>query len=390
MRLVIYIIRRTNMIYNDFQGTKLSALGMGNMRLPVLDGNDSCIDVEAAKQMLSVCMESGINYYDTAYGYHGGHSEPVVGELMKAYPKDSFFLASKFPGYDPSYWAKVREIFEEQLQKCQVEYFDFYLFHNVCEMNVDAYLDPKYGIYDYLMEQKRNGRIRHLGFSTHGDIACMTKFLEAYGKDMEFCQIELNYFDYKFQNAKGKLDLLKKWNIPVWVMEPVRGGQLASLTEDAEAKLKAARPEEDVPAWAFRFLQSLPDVTVTLSGMSNMEQLKANIRTYEEKKPLTEEEMKLILSIADEMIARTTVPCTGCHYCVTKCPKKLDIPFLLKLYNEAMVAGSGDFIAPMALSALDADKQPECCIRCHSCEKVCPQTIHISEELAKFAKIMGR
>lgn len=378
------------MIYNEFQSMKLSALGMGNMRLPVVDGNDSCIDVETAKQMLAICMEFGINYYDTAYGYHGGQSELVVGELMKAYPRDSFYLASKFPGYDASNWAKVSEIFEEQMKKCQVEYFDFYLFHNVCEMNVDAYLDPKYGIYDYLMEQKKNGRIRHLGFSAHGDIACMTKFLEAYGKDMEFCQIELNYFDYKFQDAKGKLALLEKWNIPVWVMEPVRGGQLASLTEDAETRLKAARPDESIPAWAFRFLQSFSNVTMTLSGMSNIEQLQANIKTYEESKPLNEEEMKLLLGIADEMIAGTTVPCTGCHYCVTKCPKKLDIPFLLKLYNEAMVAGSGDFIAPMALASLDADKQPECCINCHSCEKVCPQTIHIPEELAKFAKKMGR
>ena len=207
---------------------------------------------------------------------------------------------------------------------------------------------------------------------------------------MEFCQIELNYFDYKFQDAKGKLELLEKWNIPVWVMEPVRGGQLAVLSEEATAKLKSARPDEDVPAWAFRFLQSFPNVTMTLSGMSNMQQLMANIGTYKENKPLNGEEMALILSIADDMIAKTTVPCTGCHYCVTKCPKKLDIPFLLKLYNEAMISGSGDFIAPMALASVDADKQPECCISCHSCEKVCPQTIHIPEELARFAKKMGR
>lgn len=377
------------MIYNDFQGMKLSALGMGNMRLPVVDGNDSRIDVGSAKEMIAYCMEHGINYYDTAYGYHGGQSELVVGELLKAYQRDTFYLASKFPGYDLSNMTKVKEIFEEQLQKCQVEYFDFYLFHNVCEMNIDYYLDPKYGIYDYLMEQKKNGRIRHLGFSAHGDIACMTRFLEAYGKDMEFCQIELNYFDYKFQDAKGKVELLDQWKIPVWVMEPVRGGQLASLSEDAEAKLKEARPDEKVPAWAFRFLQSIPSVTMTLSGMSNMQQLQDNIKTYAENKPLNEAEMELILGIADEMIAKTTVPCTGCHYCVTKCPKQLDIPFLLKLYNEAMVAGSGVFIASMALSSVDADKKPESCINCHSCEKVCPQTIHIPEELAKFAKKMA-
>ncbi len=285
---------------------------------------------------------------------------------------------------------KVKEIFEEQLVKCRVDHFDFYLFHNVCELNIEQYLDPKYGIYDYLMEQKRNGRIRHLGFSAHGDIDCMTKFLEAYGKDMEFCQIELNYFDYRFQDAKGKVELLKKWGLPIWVMEPVRGGQLAKLPDDAAAKLKAARPDESVPAWAFRFLQSIPEVTMTLSGMSTPEQLKENIETYSASKPLNEEEMALILGIADEMIDKTTVPCTGCHYCVSHCPQGLEIPFLLKLYNEAMVAGSGDFIAPMALASVAPDKQPECCVACHSCEQVCPQQIHIPEELEKFAKKMGR
>ena len=378
------------MIYNEFKGMKLSALGMGNMRLPVIDGNDAKIDIERTREMFECCMDNGINYYDTAYGYHSGNSELVVGELLQKYPRDSFYLASKFPGYDLSNMPKVKEIFEEQLRKCRVEYFDFYLIHNVCEMNIEQYLDPKYGIYDHLMAQKKNGRIKHLGFSAHGDVACMTRFLEAYGKDMEFCQIELNYFDYLFQDAKDKVELLKKWDIPVWVMEPVRGGQLASLSDEYTAKLKALRPDEDIPAWAFRFLQTIPEVTVTLSGMSNMEQLKANIKTYEESRPLDDNEMKQILEIASDMISKTTVPCTACHYCVSKCPKKLDIPFLLKLYNEAMVAGSGDFIAPMALMSVDDDKQPECCINCHSCEKVCPQTIHIPEELKKFAIKMGR
>ena len=148
------------MIYNEFQGLKLSALGMGNMRLPVIDGDDNQIDVKAAEEMFAYCMESGINYYDTAYGYHGGKSELVVGELLKKYDRSSFYLASKFPGYDLRNMRRVKPIFEEQLKKCQVEYFDFYMFHNVCEMNVDAYLDPKYGIYDYLMEQKRKCRLR--------------------------------------------------------------------------------------------------------------------------------------------------------------------------------------------------------------------------------------
>ena len=208
-------------------------------------------------------------------------------------------------------------------------------------MNVDAYLDPKFGIYDYLMEQKRNGRIKHLGFSAHGDIDCMKKFLDAYGRDMEFCQIELNYFDYDFQDARGKVELLNSLGIPVWVMEPVRGGQLAHLTDEAEAK------------------------------------------------PLNDEEMNVILGIADDIIKKTTVPCTACHYCVSHCPMSLDIPFLLKLYNEAMVAGAGDFIAPMALMSLDEDKKPWSCVGCRSCEEVCPQTIKIPDELARFSEKMG-
>ena len=378
------------MVYSDFEGLKISQLGMGNMRLPVIDNDDSRIDKDKTREMIKYCMDNGINYYDTAYGYHNGNSELVVGELLKEFDRDSFYLASKFPGYDLNNMPHVEEIFEEQLKKCQVDYFDFYLFHNVCELNIDSYLDPKFGIYDYLMEQKRNGRIKHLGFSAHGDIANMTRFLDAYGKDMEFCQIELNYFDYLFQDAKGKVKLLNDRNIPIWVMEPVRGGQLATLSDEDTARLHAARGDEDVPAWAFRFLQSIEGVAVILSGMSNMDQLKANISTFETSRPLNKEEMDLILDIADGMIKKTTVPCTACHYCVSHCPMKLDIPFLLKLYNEAMVAGSGDFIAPMALASLPADKQPECCVACHSCEQVCPQTIKIPDHLASFARKLGR
>lgn len=369
---------------------RLSALGMGNMRLPVIGGDDGKIDEKAVEEMIACAMQAGVNYYDTAYGYHNGRSETVVGSILKNYPRDSFYLATKFPGYDLSNMPKVKEIFEEQLKKCQVDYFDFYLFHNVCEMNVDAYLDPKYGIYEYLLEQKKNGRIRHLGFSAHGDIDCMKKFLDAYGESMEFCQIELNYFDYKFQNAKGKVELLNSRNLPIWVMEPVRGGQLASIPAELAAKLEQARPQEAVPAWAFRFIQSIPGVTVTLSGMSSIRQLQDNLATFSEAKPLNEEEMQLLLGVADDMIARTTVPCTGCHYCVSHCPKKLDIPVLLSLYNEASVAGSGDFIAPMRLASIPADKQPECCVACHSCEKVCPQTIHIPDILHNFAQKLGR
>ena len=372
------------MIYKEFQNLKLSALGMGAMRLPVLEGDDSQIDEAAAAQMVDLAMKSGVNYYDTAWGYHSGNSERVMGSILKNYPRDSFYLATKFPGYDLSNMDKAEEIFEKQLEKCGVEYFDFYLFHNVCEMNIDAYLDPKYGIHEYLMRQKENGRIRHLGFSAHGSYDVMRRFLEAYGKDMEFCQIQLNYLDWKFQDAENKVKLLDEYRIPVWVMEPLRGGKLASLAEEDEAKLTALRPEEEIPAWAFRFLQSLPEVTVTLSGMSNMEQLQENIRTFGEERPLNEEERQTLLDIADGMVKKIAVPCTACHYCVSHCPQGLDIPHLLSLYNEHSFTGGG-FIAPMALSAISKDKWPSACIGCRSCEVVCPQQIKISEVMADFA-----
>ncbi len=373
------------MYYKDFQDMKLSALGMGTMRLPVKDGDFSRIDEAETARMVAYAMEHGINYYDTAWGYHEGESETVMGKVLKEYPRESFYLATKFPGYDLANMDKVEEIFEKQLEKCGVEYFDFYLFHNVCELNIDAYLDEKYGIYAYLMKQKKEGRIRHLGFSAHGSYEVMKRFLEAYGSAMEFGQIQLNYLDWSFQDAKRKVELLREYHIPVWVMEPVRGGKLAALSEENTAKLKGLRPEETIAAWAFRFLQTIPEVTMVLSGMSDMEQLQDNIRTYEEEKPLNDQEMKALQEIADGMVSGSTLPCTACHYCTGHCPQKLDIPDLLNLYNEHCLT-EGGFIAPMALAALPKENLPSACIGCRSCEAVCPQQIKISEAMADFAK----
>lgn len=377
------------MIYRTFQGTRLSALGFGAMRLPVIGGDDSRIDEAAALDMVDIAMQNGVNYYDTAWGYHGENSERVMGKALARYPRDSFFLATKFPGYDRSNWDKVRQIFPRQLEKLGVDYFDFYLFHNVCEMNIDAYLDDaKYGIYSYLMEQKRSGRIRHLGFSCHGGMDVLERFLDAYGGDMEFCQLQLNYLDWTFQGGRAKVERLKAANIPVWVMEPLRGGRLAKLPEAFEAELRALRPDESIPAWAFRFLQSIPEVTMILSGMSSREQLEANLRTFSGDRPLNGAEMAALLNVADRMLATGTVPCTACHYCVSRCPQGLDIPRLLSLYNEHAFTGGG-FIAPMALSALPKDKRPQACLGCRSCEQVCPQQIRISEVLADFSARLG-
>ena len=377
------------MIYRDFQEIKLSALGFGAMRLPVIGGDDSKIDKDAAMRMVDIAMKEGINYYDTAWGYHSGNSELVMGKALARYPREDFYLATKFPGYDPSNWDKVEEIFEKQLEKLGVDYFDFYLFHNVCEMNIDAYLnDEKYGIYSYLIKQKQDGRIKHLGFSCHGSMDVLKRFLDAYGKDMEFCQLQLNYLDWTFQGGKEKVALLDEWKIPVWVMEPLRGGKLATLAPEYENELRSLRPEEEIPAWAFRFLQSIPSVTMILSGMSDEDQLSNNLKTFSEDKKLSEAEMNALLGMAEKMLSVGTVPCTACHYCVSHCPQELDIPDLLNLYNEHAYTGGG-FIAPMALSALPEDKRPQACLHCRSCEEVCPQQIKISEVLADFSEKLG-
>ena len=369
------------MIYKNFQDIKLSSLGMGCMRLPT-DANKE-IDMAATAEMVEYAISKGVNYFDTAWGYHGGKSETAMGEILSKYPRESFYLASKFPGYDLKNMDKIAEIFEEQLRKCKVDYFDFYLFHNVCELNIDAYLDRSHGIYDYIMEQKRNGRIKHVGFSVHGTLETTKRFLYAYGKDIEFCQIQLNWLDWNFQKAKDKVALLAEWNIPVWVMEPVRGGSLCRLHSTYAEKLKSSVREGCTQAEiAFRYLQSIPSVTMILSGMSNFQQIRENIATFEESKPLSEAECAALYELAEEMVRPKTLPCTACRYCTEYCPMELDIPRIIELYNEHNFSDGG-FIAPMALRSL-AGKTPATCLGCRACEAVCPQNIKISEMMADF------
>ncbi|MCQ2437766.1 MAG: aldo/keto reductase [Clostridia bacterium] len=376
------------MIYRQFQGLSLSGLGLGMMRLPVVNGNDNIVDEPAAAEMIDYAYTHGINYFDTAWGYHNGNSELTAGKFLSRYPRESYFLATKFPGYDNSNMPKVREIFEKQLEKCQTTYFDFYLFHNVYEGNIDDYLNPKFGILDYLLEQKKNGRIKHLGFSAHGSIAVIKRFLAAYGEHMEFCQLQVNYMDWHFQDAESKVKLMQEAGIPVWIMEPLRGGKLAKASAEKALALRTMRPDEAIPAWAFRFLQSIPGVTMVLSGMSSMEQLKANIDTWSVDAPLTDTEFNTLVSIADEETKRGGLPCTACHYCTTHCPNELPIPELIALYNEHKITGGG-FIAPMAVGSMPENKRPASCIGCRSCEQVCPQQIKISEMMKDFSGMIG-
>lgn len=369
------------MIYHEVCGETLSLLGFGGMRLPVLEQNAATIDEEQTAEMVRLAMEAGVNYFDTAYPYHGGQSERVLGRILGRYPRERYYLATKYPGHQISPTYDPAAIFEEQLQKCGVEYFDFYLLHNVYENSIQTYSDPRWGIIDYFVEQKRLGRIRHLGFSTHGGIDVLREFLDRYGEHMEFCQIQLNYVDWTLQNGKEKYQLLTQRGIPVWVMEPVRGGKLAALPEEKQALLYAARPGQSVASWAFRWLQGLENVKMILSGMSSTEQVRDNLNTFACRNPLSGQEMDMLMTMAEEL--KNAIPCTACRYCCDGCPKGLAIPALLEMLNELRFAPAINIA--MRVEALPADQQPSACIGCGKCTGICPQKIDIPGAMKDFA-----
>lgn len=369
------------MIYKDFQGIKLSQLGFGTMRLPTLENGE--INQPLFEEMVDYAIKNGVNYFDTAYPYHGGKSEIATGLALKKYPRDSYYLATKYPGHQIASEYNPAEIFEEQLKKCGVEYFDFYLLHNVYEKSSETYMDERWGIVDYFVKQKELGRIRHLGFSSHGRYDNLKEFLDYCGDKMEFCQLQLNYIDWTLQQGKEKCDLLKERGIPVWVMEPVRGGALAKLAPQQEEKLKALRPDDSVASWAFRFLQGIDNIAVVLSGMSDMAQVVDNVKTFTEEKPLSEEDVNLLFDIAEGL--KDAVPCTACRYCCDGCPVGLDIPVLISYYNELKLT-PGSLNVGMRVEALPADKQPSACIGCGACTSICPQNIDIPQIMKDLAQ----
>ena len=383
------------MIYRQFKDKKLSYLGMGNMRLPKIEGKGEKIDEVKARKLIEYAYQNGVNYFDTAYRYHGGESESFIGRALQQYPRDTFYLATKMPGHmmvfeDGAFRftsllahappRSPREIFEEQLEKCRVDYFDFYLLHNVCETSYDFYTDEETGVVDYLLEQKKAGRIKHLGLSAHGRAETIDKFLS--WKDcFEFVQIQLNYMDWILQDAKSKYEVIAKHGLPIIAMEPCRGGRLASLNEKANAMLKAARPEDSIASWAFRFLQSLPNVSVVLSGMTTMEQLTENITFFSSSNPTTEEENKLLQDAIKTML--DLVPCTSCRYCCEACPQGLDIPKLISMRNE--IRFENPSVMRFTLDAMAEKELPSACIACGECGKLCPQEIDIPTVLKQFS-----
>lgn len=353
------------MITREFQGNEMPMLGLGTMRLPILE--DKSIDKVATKEMVDYAMAHGIRYYDTAYPYHSGQSELVVGECLKEYPRESFYLADKYPGHQPMEQYIPSEIFELQLKKCGVDYFDFYLLHNVYEHDMDVYTGEKWNIIPYFVKQKEEGRIKHLGFSCHARTEGLRSFLDfckEKGYVMEFCQIQLNFLDWTLQEAEEKVKILNEYNIPIWVMEPVRGGKLSAKAKEA-----------------FRFLMDVPGVTVVLSGMSNMDQLRENIETFNEENPLSAEEKSEVFDYAERL--KQAVPCTACRYCTDGCPMELNIPILISTYNDMKLGGG--FTPVMYLEKLPEEKRPSACIGCGACQAVCPQNIAIPEILKDLA-----
>ncbi|MCL2565006.1 MAG: aldo/keto reductase [Defluviitaleaceae bacterium] len=394
------------MIYKQFKDLKLSWLGMGVMRLPATEqGYGAPIDYKKATELIEYAYEHGVNYFDTSYFYHNGDSEVFIGKALSKYPRDSWYLASKMPGnmlkyaegklevggfnLDSKTYSSPTEIFEYQLEKCGVDYFDFYLLHNVSETTYNIYTNEEIGIVDSLLKEKAKGRIRHLGFSSHGRHDTIAKFLEYLKaknckEEFEFAMIQLNYLDWILQEANKKYDVLTKNGLSVLSMEPMRGGKLANLGTKVDDILKALRPNDSQAAWAFRYLQSLDNLPVIISGMSTLEQLKENLSIFEKYDPMTKDETETLLQIAETVTE--LAPCTACQYCMEACPKGLNIPMLLTMYNEA-----GFEIAWMLRSAFGALKEgerPSDCISCGLCSPLCPQNIDIPEALKNFEELM--
>ena len=374
-----------------FADLELSLLGMGNMRLPVRA--DGKIDREKAQAIIDLAYKSGINYFDTAFRYHGGESELFIGEALKKYPRDSWCLASKLPGHmmhvdadgrlgfhgylSDFHCDSIGDIFEEQLKKCQVDWFDFYLLHNLNENSYDFYTDPRVGAVEYLLKQKEAGRIRHLGFSSHGSAETIDKFLTLHPGVFEFVQIQLNYLDWTLQDARTKYDVIVKHGLKVVVMEPMRGGKLANLPADAEAILQIVSPERTPASWAFRFLQELPGVQVVLSGMTTLEQLEENIALFSVDDPLSEAEHAALDRAVERLL--NAIPCTACRYCTEECPQKLEIPKIIEEYNRMQ---NERVEWPTDDEAMD----PARCIGCGVCAQVCPQGIQVPEIMRKIVE----
>lgn len=368
------------MVTKQFQDISLSRLGMGGMRLPILPGGkDGDIDYPHAQEIIDCAMASGINYFDSAYVYHSGQSERFLGHALRKYPRDSYYITTKYNiRANPDY----EETFRQQLERYGVDKIDFYLIHALGDNTLDSYLNN--GCIDFFLEKQREGKISYLGFSSHASPESL-KIFAAHHK-WDFAQIQLNYFDWLYGTAKAEYRVLEEAGIPIMVMESVRGGRLAQLTPEVEMMLKGAHPDWSIPSWAFRWLKRLPQVQVCLSGMSNLPQIQDNVATFADDRALTDEEEALLFRACEAFHGQVQVPCTACRYCCDTCPAEINIPEVLKVYNSYKLNGPWEL---QDLKEIDSRGLPKDCVGCGACASQCPQGIAIPDIMRELREAMG-
>lgn len=369
---------------NKKSGDNISALGFGCMRLPIINGEAGNIDYKSAQEMVDYAISRGINYFDTAYVYHEGSSELFIGEALKKYPRESYFIADKMPPWPVKCDEDVDRIFEEQLKKLGTEYIDYYLLHNVGRQTYK--IMERHDFYGKLKKRKEKGQIKNLGFSFHDEPGFLEEMLGKH--EWDFVQIQLNYMDWKLQDAKKQYELLHERDIPIIIMEPVRGGMLANLCAQSQEIFKKANPAVSTASWALRYAASLPGIMTVLSGMSNMQQLKDNTATFTDFKPLSESEYNTINEALAEYMRNTPIPCTGCEYCMD-CPEGVSIPKVFALYNHLKTTNN-EFQYYNNNRILGADKQASKCISCGVCLDKCPQKIDIPAEMEVLKEANAR
>lgn len=357
-------------------GIETSLLGFGCMRFPVTP--EGAIDEPEAEKMLDRAIGAGINYIDTAYGYHDGKSEAFVGKVLKKYDRGSFFLATKLPLWFVKAYEDIDRIFEEQLERLQTDYFDFYLMHAVNRTHWENM--KKLRCVERLEELKEAGKIKYLGFSFHDDYDLFEEMLNY--RDWDFCQIQLNYMDTQIQAGLRGYELTVKKQVPLVIMEPVKGGSLASFSEDIMEKFHRVKPGASAASFALRWVADLPNVKVILSGMSSMEQVEDNLHTFINYEPLSDREKQTIAEVVEALNSRVQNGCTGCRYCMP-CPAGVNIPASFKAWNNYHVYQNYNMVKNAWENDLGDEHQPKNCIKCGKCEAACPQKLSIREDLER-------